>query len=161
VTGVVLLLVLGGLLAVSLAGPVRHIQVEHALHGRFGDDAREAVIRQWAQRLIDTAERYERLDHFGHRLRSRAFAGTTMHIDAGPGDWYSWCFADGETWQVRHLDRPPRLLRRVVVHETVERGEDGLMVRTYVPGGLGISLPVADAHPVSRTGRFRDDVPGT
>lgn len=146
--GVGVLLVLSALSTAVLTRPVRRIHVEHTLHGLFGDDAREAVIRRWTEKLIDTAERYERLDHFHHRLRSRAFAGTPMHIERGRGDWRSWHFADGETWRVRHLARPPRVVRRLVVHGTVERGDHGLMVRTYVPGSHAITLPVADAHQV-------------
>lgn len=148
--GVLVLLLLTALSAGVLAPPVRQVRVEHALHGLFGEAAREAVIDRWATQVIDTAERYERLDHFHHRLRSRAFAGTTMRIERGRGEWRSWHFADGETWRVRHLARPPRVVRRVVVHGTVERGDHGLLVRTYVPGSHGITLPVGDAHPVAR-----------
>lgn len=148
--GVLVLLLLSALSAGVLARPVRRVQVEHALHGLFGEAAREAVIGRWATQVIDTAERYERLDHFHHRLRSRAFAGTTMRIERGRGEWRSWHFADGETWRVRHLGRPPRIVRRVVVHGTIERGDHGLLVRTYVPGSHGITLPVGDAHPVAR-----------
>lgn len=147
--GVLGLLLLSALSAGVLARPVRRVRVEHALHGLFGEAAREAVIDRWATQLIDTAERYERLDHFHHRLRSRAFAGTTMRIERGRGEWRSWHFADGETWRVRHLGRPPRVVRRVVVHGTVERGDHALLVRTYVPGSHGITLPVGDAHPVA------------
>lgn len=148
--GVLVLLLLSALSAVALAGPVRRVQVEHTLHGLFGEAAREAVIDRWATQLIDTAERYERLDHFHHRLRSRAFAGTPLHIARGRGEWRSWHFADGETWRVRHLARPPRFVRRLVVHATVERDDHGLLVRTYVPGSHAVTLPVADAHPVAR-----------
>jgi hypothetical protein len=146
----VVLTLVAGLCAASaalLARPLRETHTEHTLAGRFGERPREALIGQWADVVIRTAERYERLDDFQHRLRARAFAGTPLQIDPGPGAWCDWRFDDGEVWHVRHDHRPPRALRRLIVGGACDDGVAGLMVRTYIPGSRDLELPVVDARP--------------
>jgi hypothetical protein len=137
--------------AVALVlGPLRRIQTEHTIAGRFGEPPREALIAQWCDLVVRTAERYERLDHFRRRLAARAFTGTPLHIDPATDGWCTWRFADGEVWQVRHERGPTRSRghARLIVEGAVEAGDRGLAVRTYVPGRRDVVLPVVDARAV-------------
>ncbi len=131
-----------------MAGPMRRIDEEHAAAGLFGERRQDQVVEAWAGTVIDAAERLERLHHFRDHLRGRAWKGMPLRIDHGPDGWCAWHFADGEVWHVRHDDRLPRLLRRLIVEATDDRG-DGLAVRTYVPGRRGIVLGVNDARPAA------------
>lgn len=139
-----------GLLAVLMARPWRHIGDEQTLAGLFGSGEREALIARWTEGVVAVAERYERLDAFRRYLEQRAWDGMPLRIEKAPRGWYRWQFSDGDTWHVRHVDRPPRATARLVVGSSPDEDEVGLSVRAYIPGSHDVRLPIDDArHPLT------------
>ena len=135
-----------GAFVVIVARPWRRIDDDHALAGLLGELPREALIARWSDRVVATAERYERLDAFRRHLAERAWDGMPLHIEKGRRGWYRWEFSDGDAWHVRHAHRPRRTAARLIVRRSPDEDVDGLSVSAYVPGSHDVVLPVDDAR---------------
>ena len=141
------------LIATLLAPTWRRIGNEHTIAGLLGEGRREALISRWSDRVVATAERYERLDDFRRHLAGRAWDGTPLRIEKGRAGWYRWHFtdsdgggdSDGDVWEVRHVERPPKTVARLIVGRSGDAGQ-GLSVQAYVPGSHDVVLPIDDAR---------------
>ena len=133
---------------VWLVRSVAAVRTEQVQRGLFGESAREALIQQWVDAVVEGAEREVRLAHLGSSLRSRAWDGAIAEIGpAHHGRDSTWQFSTGEVWRVDLTRGTPRSARRVVVRSVDDRGPD-LLVRAYVPGGIDLTLRIVDARVV-------------